>query len=807
MVTNRVVLFGLVLPVASYLAFHFGTALWPCVAAASNNPLVQTIFGSTVLGTVLAAGREMLGVVAKLVLGQLVTRTEVSSVKSSVLFQSIHHMLNTTNTKTSSDFTASLHSAHALQWHERSDIAASKHGLVKLLPKFDFLPAYVVWDGNLVVVSTSKMSDATMVAHVYMWGPRKHDALTAFLQHLVLCHDEAVNKKRKGGTVVYEAKLSTSDRGVISAEWEEVLDIAPRTKESLVLKQGLMDAVLADAKTFFASREKYNAKRQPHRRGYLFHGPPGTGKSSLARVLASEVEVDGVKGVPLYMLQLSDEFLTDTSIAKLLMKVKTPCSVLIEDADCISVTKSRMLMWDTPTTTTAPRKLTLSGVLNALDGAVAGEGRIVIMTTNRQEMLDAALCRPGRIDRQFLLSFITREQVVRLFLYHCGADVGDPAEATVLALRFADLIPRRCITGAYLQMYFMECDEVGRAKVDKLTNRHNVMSFVMRTLQDTHSSRGEEPVFGMETLLYSMLWGYGYERLFPWMIRGCKFHINEMINMGLQSALRCTPDLWYDPRLWHATLYSRTVMPIAREALAELLAEHFPKRGDDLVEQLYASISTAEVPLYTERVRHFVQMNQDDPDELLRAVPSELLNYDMTPQCHQPVTMSVARFLSLIYPGADLFAKELSSMGVCTLFQLRAVMVCTAGDVKLPPVKEGVDGESVQASSISHADVVKALPPYVYDQLKAFFVEVDDRRLRYISKNDFSMRLLYRDELAKLLLTTFPAVEPSAVWRHARRLTDTTGRSNLSQHSWAAAVEAARTFEECFDALQTLSLK
>jgi chaperone BCS1 len=60
-------------------------------------------------------------------------------------------------------------------------------------------------------------------------------------------------------------------------------------------------------------------------------------------------------------------------------------------------------------------KVTLSGLLNALDGMNNGDGYIVFMTTNRRDLLDKALLRPGRVDYELFIDYATEKQVVRRF--------------------------------------------------------------------------------------------------------------------------------------------------------------------------------------------------------------------------------------------------------------------------------------------------------------------------------------------------------------------------------------------------------
>src|SRR4051794_31141594 len=69
-----------------------------------------------------------------------------------------------------------------------------------------------------------------------------------------------------------------------------------------------------------------------------------------------------------------------------------------------------------------PKKVTLSGLLNVIDGTTAAEGRLLIMTTNHLEQLDKALLRKGRVDRQFEIGYATKITAELMFNRIFGQD-------------------------------------------------------------------------------------------------------------------------------------------------------------------------------------------------------------------------------------------------------------------------------------------------------------------------------------------------------------------------------------------------
>eukprot|EP01094_Clydonella_sp_ATCC50884_P018290 TRINITY_DN3368_c0_g1_i4.p1 TRINITY_DN3368_c0_g1~~TRINITY_DN3368_c0_g1_i4.p1 ORF type:complete len:146 (+),score=33.31 TRINITY_DN3368_c0_g1_i4:692-1129(+) len=95
-----------------------------------------------------------------------------------------------------------------------------------------------------------------------------------------------------------------------------------------------------------------------------------------------------------------------------------------------------------------PNTVTFSGLLNALDGVASGEERIVFMTTNYPERLDAALTRPGRVDMVQYIGHATESQAYRMFLKFFPS-------AKKEALEFSDYVKGIKVSMAQLQGFFM----------------------------------------------------------------------------------------------------------------------------------------------------------------------------------------------------------------------------------------------------------------------------------------------------------------------------------------------------------------
>ena len=178
---------------------------------------------------------------------------------------------------------------------------------------------------------------------------------------------------------------------------------------------GIDEAVeeLKEIVEFLKTPEKFRRLGGKIPKGVLLVGPPGTGKTLLARAVAGEA------GVPFFSLSGSEfvEMFVGVGAARVrdlfqTAQGKAPCIIFIDELDAIGKSRNAGIMGHDE------REQTLNQLLAEMDGFDSRVGLIIVAATNRPEILDPALLRPGRFDRQVLVDRPDKKGRERLLEIH-----------------------------------------------------------------------------------------------------------------------------------------------------------------------------------------------------------------------------------------------------------------------------------------------------------------------------------------------------------------------------------------------------
>ncbi|OMP85261.1 putative mitochondrial chaperone BCS1-B [Diplodia seriata] len=268
---------------------------------------------------------------------------------------------------------------------------------------------------KLSCIGRSTLPIKSLLDHIKFWSIDKETAMTVI------------------------RRPASKDRSRYAGAWDRLRAKPSRPMDTVALDPAQKEKIIADINEYLhpSSPRWYATRGIPYRRGYLFHGPPGVGKTSLAYALA------GIFGLDIYNISLLEPTLTESDLNRLFNNLPQRCIVLLEDIDSAGLLrdeKSDQAEAADPNKkkeefsaetlakalTTANRKqkqaddnkqgISLSGLLNAIDGVATHEGRVLVMTTNHPEKLDDALIRPGRVDMQVEFSLATHEQMRDIFI-------------------------------------------------------------------------------------------------------------------------------------------------------------------------------------------------------------------------------------------------------------------------------------------------------------------------------------------------------------------------------------------------------
>ena len=270
-------------------------------------------------------------------------------------------------------------------------------------------------DNEYFVLSIVQKSKWSVLDH----GKRYED--------IVILHDfikmirdkrEEIKMRETWRPVLYRIFIQSETVSSCNIRWSAKRIINHKNFHNVILDKHIHESLLHDLHQFMQNKEWYKELGVPYKRGYLFHGPPGTGKTSIIQAICNETQSH------IYTFDLG-KLSSDDALDSAFDMIPDKCILLMEDIDCASdIVLRRDIRENKQREKSAQVKkddkeikeseMTLSTLLNHLDGIGNVDGRIIIMTTNHPEHLDPALVRPGRVDMQFHLDFCSHYQIMEI---------------------------------------------------------------------------------------------------------------------------------------------------------------------------------------------------------------------------------------------------------------------------------------------------------------------------------------------------------------------------------------------------------
>lgn len=224
--------------------------------------------------------------------------------------------------------------------------------------------------------------------------------------------------------------------------WEKISENLPRDPGSVFMTEEAkrVSDKIVEFVTNKAVRDRFKAFGVTHKLNVLLYGPPGTGKTSFIDSVASRL------GSDIYIMQFSMKMRDDDLVVAMRRADGHRPVIIMEDIDSLFAERKKL--------DAGRNSITLSGILNCLDGMSRPEGSVVFLTTNDPSCLDAAVTRSRRVDHSLELGYATPKQT-RAMTYALVPSISEEDLS-----RFVSSCEGRTYTTADLHSYLFNMSEM-----------------------------------------------------------------------------------------------------------------------------------------------------------------------------------------------------------------------------------------------------------------------------------------------------------------------------------------------------------
>lgn len=384
------------------------------------NTIYNSILAMSRENQFLAAGLSMYGIAAvtyllrdvprrifSFIASQSVTTLSVDNTGNTMNLVRFNQVIGFINNQAGNNLSRQLKLRSSANWAD-TDKGAREFKQIKEEIQIGDGLHFFIWNKKLYwarreALASTGSSQEKAIATISTFG-RSHESLVKLIEAAL---PDDMDQK---GTYLFRPDSVSS--------WNRICEIVPRSMDSIAAPKELKEDIVDSIKEFLASEDWYVQKGITYKEVHILHGPTGTGKTSLIRAISSLFKL------PVFEVDLCS--VSNNSLLSLLAYLPKRCICLIEDLDSSGATSRRnnLEVARTPkllestrgftgkaiegiltqqTVTTQPTAstfdpLTISGLLNALDGISGSPGVIYFLSTNCIDSLDPALLRKGRAD-------------------------------------------------------------------------------------------------------------------------------------------------------------------------------------------------------------------------------------------------------------------------------------------------------------------------------------------------------------------------------------------------------------------------